>query len=211
MTYLEHVTVYFVSLVGKGVTPSSRDLAVVRRWEADGIPAPVVCRALRRAFADHNRRPSRASLADFAGPVDRLLATLPVPADRPGNPRERMSAAQLRERVVLIGRATCSEPARQAYRALYRALTEQPPDALLDAEALARLDEVTVSALRQQVPARELRRRHRHAERRARQLLGRDASDGATGRLAASLLENALCETHGLALPSALADEESEP
>ena len=206
MTYLEHVTVYFVSLVGKGVTMSSRDLAIIRQWESAGLPAPVVCRRLKRAFT-RRRTLARVSLADLAASVDRLLPPLqPSVSATPPSPVQ-ITASSLLERVVGAGQSAPLESTRSAYRALYRALDAMTPDARLGPEALGELDDATLAALEEHLDDRETRREGRRVLAQARRLLGPDASDSAVDRLSASLLESRLCETHGLVLPSALAED----
>lgn len=66
LTYGVVVSEYFLGLRGAGLLLSPLDEEQVSEWERRGVPVPVVCRGLRRAFEDHavgappNARPPRS-------------------------------------------------------------------------------------------------------------------------------------------------------
>jgi hypothetical protein len=228
MTWLEHITTYVVSLVGKGTTLSSSDLAVLQRWEAAGVPAEAACRAIRRTWL--RRRPERSrrlSLLDCEvppaargrgePPVTRREAeassTASPPVDgRPAGAGDALAAWTpdgLRARLVEVAGAVTDELVKSVYRAVYRQ-ARALPDAPLTQRTLSSLDDHALTALeRALVPAQRSDAR-RHARSRARQLAGREAESAAVERLARVLLEEHYCETLGLKLPSDLLLERGE-
>jgi hypothetical protein len=210
VTFLEHVTTYWVGLVGRGAALSSADLALVRQWEAAGLPVDAVCRALGRAA--EARRGRRTSLADCAYAVERLEA----PREARETPRARLQSAdasgaeaapwtpaRLLGLLEVVGRSSDEGPLRETYRAIYR-LVQALPAAPLDVAALSRLDELAVRELEGRLSSGERARLRADTRREAKRLLGAEAKQDAVRRLARSLLETACCETFGLALPSAL-------
>ena len=55
LSYLRLVEQAFVQLKGSGLMLSPLDVEIVRRWELEGAPARVVCRAIRESFEAHAR------------------------------------------------------------------------------------------------------------------------------------------------------------
>jgi hypothetical protein len=53
LTYGAVVAEYFLGLRGAGLLLSPLDQEQVSEWERRGLPVPVVCRGLRRAFEEH--------------------------------------------------------------------------------------------------------------------------------------------------------------
>lgn len=206
MTYLEHVTTYWVGLAGRGAALSSADLALVRQWEAAGLPADAVCRALRRAAESRSGR--RTSLADCAYAVERLEPPREARTKRSDAADLTASGlewtpARLLGLLEAVGRESEEGPLRATYRAVYRLVQALPP-APLDVTTLSRLDDLAVRELEKGLPSGQRARLRADTRREARRLLGAEAQREAVERLARSLLETTCCETLGLALPSAL-------
>lgn len=218
MNYLEHITTYFVSLVGRGVSLSSRDVALVRQWEQLGVPAPVVCRALRMAHQRLGPRAARSlSLADGARYLERMAAAGPAPAANaqkaddagPGQAAQWTPAALLGD-VAAAGRDAPEGPLKETYRNLYRAVRALPPQLPLTVTEISRLDDLAVSDLLRRLPKPERSRIRAEARRTAARLMGTQASRQARQRLAKSLTEREVCARHGLSLPSALLIREND-
>ena len=223
MTYLEHISTYFVSLVGKGVSLSSRDLSLAREWEERGIPAAAVCRAIRRAVDQQRHQNKRLSLAHCAGAVDRLARVQTGSAEKSasgGGPlstkaNEPISTTTLLARIVDTAKASEREIVKEAYRSVYRHVKAFSSSAALTSAVLTidmidRLDDLAVRALEKQLTGPERRQRRQDAQRQARRLLGRQASQSAVNRLKDALLEQELCESFGLVLPSTLLLQEED-
>ncbi|MBN1946349.1 MAG: hypothetical protein JW797_11785 [Bradymonadales bacterium] len=203
LTYLEHVTTYFLSLVGKGVTLSSRDLALVQQWEERGLPAPTVCRALASAVAQR-RRAGPLSISDCAETLERLTASTPRRPSRLEPASDPVWTPQaLLDRLAQVGRAAATETEKEIYRELYRRVRSLP-GAVLTMEDLDRLDEQAVELATAVLPVAEQRRIKAEARRRARHLLGPVASQAACDRLSASLTEGVIQQRLALHLPSQL-------
>jgi hypothetical protein len=200
VNYLEHVTTYYVSLVGRCVSLSSQDLALVQEWEAAGVPAAVVCRALR--MARQRGRRSYTPLSNCSKYIDRLrwrpaAKKDPEPSDEP------WTRARLLERLAAVGADTDQTAVKQAYRNLYRTIRALPKE-ILGVEEVERLDEMAVSLMLKELSSSERAVLRRNAMLSARELLGKAATQRVRKRLAASLVESALCDKFTLSLPSAL-------
>lgn len=205
MTYLEHITTYVISRVGKGLSLSSQDAQFVRQWEAAGIPAQAVCRAIRRQIERGRDRAAPFSLAACAKPIERAAAasTKAVDASSPAAQTSPWTTSVLLAQLTKAGQTTEDDPLRDAYRQLYRTLRAMPERALSLSE-VARLDALTLAHLEKRVDAVERRQARRRARQQAKRLLGAGASAAATGWLADSLLARHYGQTHGLLLPSDL-------
>lgn len=208
MTYLEHVTTYFLALVGKGVALSSQDVALVSGWQKKGIPAGAVCTAVRRSF-DRAGRPSRFSLADCSRDVDRIAVERAGSGQGAGPSEQPWTPSLLRERLSLLGQTTDEGPLREAYRTLYRYL-KGLPDHAMSAVEVARLDGLAVRYLEKELPSGLRARARAKARKRAREVLPESSSREAQKGLAGSLLERYYCEEHGLTVPSELLIAESD-
>lgn len=207
MTYLEHVTTYFVSLVGRGTSLSSRDIDLVSQWEAESLPAGDVCAAIRSAF-ERSQKPSRFRLSDSERAVDKL---------RPSASTIRReifttpwTPSRLLETLTQLGQQTEEGPVRAAYRALYRYLRHLPEHELAVGEVV-RLDQMAVSCLEDELPRSTVSRARSTARSQTRKLLSPAASEETREVLAAALLERHYCEKYDLVVPSTLLSEESEP
>jgi hypothetical protein len=73
--YLSTIERTFVSLRGRGFMLSAKEVALVDRWHASGVPARVVVRALHEGFDRRAKRRQAApsSLAYFEGQVERAI------------------------------------------------------------------------------------------------------------------------------------------
>lgn len=206
MTYLEHVTTYFISLVGRGVSLSSRDVEIVNRWEAHALPVGDVCAAISSAY-EQARRPPRFSLADCRRAVDHLR---PNSARRPEE-RQRVpwTPAYVMEKLAALGRDSEEGPTKAAYRVLYSYLRRLPEHELAP-EEVSRLDDLMVSYLESELPKGTVSRARSIARTRARKLVSSAASRETREALASALLERHYCEKYELVLPSTLLFEEGE-
>jgi len=201
MTYLEHITTYYLSLVGKGTALSSRDLGLVQRWEREGIPAGALCGAIRRAHR-RARRQTYFSIADCEKEVQRLTDRVGPSVVAPPDSPDWTPGRLLRE-IERLGTETEEGPLRRAYRELYRRVKELPGSEL-PVETVARLDALSVKALERQLPSTARADHRRRARLKARDLLGAQPSKADEERLAASLLEQWYCENYALTLPSTM-------
>jgi len=72
--FTERLTDFFVELRGGGLMLSAIDQALVRRWEEEGLPLELVCRALADAAMVHRELnpglPTPRHLAYYAKAVD---------------------------------------------------------------------------------------------------------------------------------------------
>ena len=205
MTYLEHITTYVISLVGKGLSLSSRDAQIVRQWEASGIPAQVACRAIRQQLERRRDRTAPFSLAACSPLIMRAKASSARAKSEPAqhSPTSTWTPAALLAQLTRAGQSTGDERLRAAYRQLYKALRAMPEHPLTLGE-VAHLDALTLANLEKRINADERRNARRRAHRDAKQLLGARASTTATGWLANSLVARHYGQTHGLLLPSDL-------
>ena len=206
MTYLEHVTTYFISLVGRGTFLSSRDVELVNRWEASKLPVGDVCAAICSAY-ESARRPPRFSLADCEREVERLRPT--SNAVTGGEPRDLWTPSLLVEKLTTLGQEAEEGPAKAAYRSLYRYLL-QLPEHELSSDEVSRLDGLAVSYLEAELPKSTVSRARSTARTRARKVVSSAASRETREALASALLERHYCEKYELVVPSTLLFEVSE-
>ncbi|MDP6946299.1 MAG: hypothetical protein QF464_19275 [Myxococcota bacterium] len=155
--YLRTVEQRFVALRGRGFMLSPRDVALVERWRAGGVPVRIVLRALEdgfRAFVDRNSAgaPLPTALAYFENQVDKAAllwrertmswspATAEVSPDAQANRRtallERAMAA-VTEAGQLVEEDTIKAVLRDVWRRLRQSVDrdDEEPWALI-----ARLD-----------------------------------------------------------------------
>lgn len=201
---------YFIDLVGKGLTLSSRDLDLVRSWETAGIPAGLICRALRTAAANH-REHRRFRLADCETLVQRLAHNVST-ADvgQPTQQRQKWTRAVLLKRLAQVGASAQNEILKETYRRLYRQVLTLD-DGALTVDDVASLDERAVSALLVQLPKAQRRAIEKAAMLDARSSLDASTSQAAQQRFEKAKIEQNVCETFALVLPSSILLEEAGP
>lgn len=194
---------YFIDLVGKGLTLSSRDLDLVRSWETAGIPAGLVCRALRVAAARHRDR-RRFQLADCEVILQRLAPIVSTTdVGQPTRQGQKWTPAVLLKRLADLGASSQSELLKETYRRVYRQVLTLDDEALT-VDDVASLDEEAVSALLVQLPRPQRRAIEKTAMLEARGFLGASASQEAQKRFEIAKIEQNICETFALVLPSSL-------
>ena len=206
MSYLEHVTTYFISLVGRGTSLSSRDVDLVNRWEASELPVGDVCAAICSAY-EHSRRPPRFCLADCEGEIERLRPTPNRISG--GEPRDLWTPSHLVEKLARLGQEAEEGPTKAAYRSLYRYL-RRLPEHELSCDEVSRLDGLAVSYFESELPKSTVSRARSVARTRARKVVSSAASRETREALASALLERHYCEKYELVVPSTLLFEVSE-
>lgn len=203
MTYLEHVTTYFVSLVGRGLALSSRDIQVVSEWESAGFQPHAVCRTIGNAYRKAGKQ-DWFSLSDCDDAVRKLPRSHGVETVQTG---PDWTTALLLQRLEAVGKTTEEGPLLLAYRALYQWIRALP-DKTLSADEVTRLDKQAVASLEQQLEKYEVRRQRQVARQQAKRLLPDAATKQAREGLAAALLERSYREEYHLTVPSDLLAEE---
>jgi len=203
VTYLEHVTTYFVSLVGRGLTLSSRDIQVISEWESAGFQPHAVCRTIGSVYR-------RAGGQDWFSLSDCDEAVRKLPRSQGAESAEtgpEWTTGLLLQRLEAVGKATEEGPLLLAYRGLYQWIRALP-EKTLSAEEVTRLDKQAVTLLEQHLEKHEVRQRRRSARQQAKRLLPEAATKQAREGLAVALLERTYREEYHLAVPSDLLSEE---
>lgn len=165
--YATVVTEYFLALRGAGLLVSPLDLSLVADWEARGIPAPVVCRGLRRAAeAALERRRNGSPLrsiracrgaveAEWQAWLEARVGDAPARGEEAPAARDRLASA----RALLEERARTAAPhLRAAYAEALRMLSAAAPSpASLDAaeSAIRRADDALRRSFLRSLPRAE--------------------------------------------------------
>ena len=147
LSYRAVVSEYFLQLRGAGLLLSPLDDELVAEWERRGVPAPVVCRGLKRGFEETASRrapgagPQR-SLRALRGFVEEewraykhgRVGEGPAPGEEPQAAAERLAAARAR-----LGEAAAASAGmrRAAYLEVAAHLPGAPAD-LREAERALR-------------------------------------------------------------------------
>jgi hypothetical protein len=157
LSYGAVVAEYYLGLRGAGLMLSPLDREQVAEWERRGVPVPVVCRGLRRAFEEHAASalpgaPPPRSLRVCRGMVEAewrayrsgRVGDAPPPPAEPDAACARLAAA----RAFLDDAASSAAPRlRAAYAAAREALGAASCTSLDDADAtLARADATLLRA-----------------------------------------------------------------
>lgn len=137
--YLREIEARFVALRGRGFMLSPRDVQLVERWRARGIPVRIALGAVEEGVERYRANtpkgtPLPSSLAYFAGHVEDAAArwrelnpgagsrsgSAPAAAEPTLDPDERRSA--LMAAIEEAGRAQSDEPPRDVLRRAWRHL-----------------------------------------------------------------------------------------
>jgi hypothetical protein len=136
ITTVDCVAEFFTSLKGSGLMLSPLDVELVRGYEAQGIPAEVLCRGIERAFEARRRNARRDASGTDPRPPRSLRACrrsidaevrkfLKGAAGRVSAPSE---PAQI-DRLLAHARHAEDPAERAAYREAYRAACKGSPPA----------------------------------------------------------------------------------
>jgi hypothetical protein len=128
ITYVDCVTEFFTSLKGSGLMLSPLDVELVRGYEAAGIPWPVVCRGIQRAFEARRRNARRAPSGEAPRPPRSLRScrrSIEAEARKflkgaPGRTAPPVSPGEI-DRLLAHARHAADPAERAAYREAYRA------------------------------------------------------------------------------------------
>ena len=74
---------FWTDLRGQGLMLSARDVDLVERWEASGVPADAVCRALARAVEAYRAREGQSAKVPAALGYFRAMVEAELSAHRP--------------------------------------------------------------------------------------------------------------------------------
>jgi hypothetical protein len=158
LSYGAVVAEYFLALRGAGLMLSPLDAEQVAEWERRGLPVPVVCRGLRRAFEEHAQSgpphaPPPRSLRACRGMVEAewrayrggRVGDAPPPPAEDDAARARLQAAQRFLDGAARGAPARLRDAYAAARATLEAASGGPTLEALEA-AIAAADRALVAA-----------------------------------------------------------------